>query len=262
MNIWKRKNEIIFFHNEPSIIDLFPIIESKKLKLDWTNKVRQDFQNRKNSERDMIPIHVSRCPGIFDLFKYGYTVTLHKDIVIKPKDGGLEWETFGDTCPYDIKQEHFPNHFSISIQNVDMGTDLIPRPPWAFDFILKINTGWHVVAPKDLKFIMLPIAYPDTFDFTSTIGILDPSIATDINFQMFWNKKEIGEYEKDTVIKAGTPLGQLIPLSDKKFKMVQRIMNQQDLHWINKLNSAYNTGFWKYLMRKKVVDMYNKYWKR
>ena len=158
MNIWKRKNEIIFFHNEPSIIDLFPIIESKKLKLDWTNKVRQDFQNRKNSERDMIPIHVSRCPGIFDLFKYGYTVTLHKDIVIKPKDGGFEWETFGDTCPYDIKQEHFPNHFSISIQKVDMGTDLIPRPPWAFDFILKINTGWHVVAPKDLKFIMLPIA--------------------------------------------------------------------------------------------------------
>ena len=185
MNIWKRKKEIIFFHNEPSIVDLFPIIESKKLKLDWTNKVRQDFQNRKNSERDMVSIHVSRCPGIFDLFKYGYTVTLHKDIVIKPRDGGFEWET--------LKQEHFPNHFSISILSELGAQDLIPRPPWAFDFILKINTGWHVVAPKDLKFIMLPIAYPDTFDFTSTIGILDPSIATDINFQMFWNKKGIEE---------------------------------------------------------------------
>ena len=34
MNIWKRKNEIIFFHNEPSIIDLFPIIKQGNPELD------------------------------------------------------------------------------------------------------------------------------------------------------------------------------------------------------------------------------------
>ena len=71
---------------------------------------------------------------------------------------------------------------------------------------------------------------------------------------MFWNEKE------DTIIKAGTPLGQLIPLSDKTFKMIQRNMNEKDLYWISKLKSAYNTGFWNYTIRKKVVDMYNKYW--
>ena len=104
MNIWKRKNEIIFFHNEPSIIDLFPIIESKKLKLDWTNKVRQDFQNRKNSERDMIPIHVSRCPGIFDLFKYGYVVPLHKDVLIRLKQGGgFEWKYITGDVEFGIE---------------------------------------------------------------------------------------------------------------------------------------------------------------
>tara|TARA_X000000368_G_C22983714_1_gene691120 strand:+ start:225 stop:974 length:750 start_codon:yes stop_codon:yes gene_type:complete len=248
MNFFKKDNEIIFFHNEPSITDLFPIVESKELKLNWPNKLRQDLKNRvkKDTELDMYYNHVSRCPGIFDLFKYGYVVSLHKDIMIRPRGHGFEWET--------VKQEHLPNHFSIQVQDKDTGTNLIPKPPWASDFIIKINTGWHVVVPKGLKFIMLPIAYPDSFEFTSTIGILDPSIATDINFQMFWNEKE------DTIIKAGTPLGQLIPLSDKTFKMIQRNMNKKDLYWISKLKSAYNTGFWNYTIRKKVVDMYNKYW--
>ena len=79
MNFFKIDNEIIFFHNEPSITDLFPIVESKELKLNWPNKLRQDLKNRvkKDTELDMYYNHVSRCPGIFDLFKYGYVVSLH-----------------------------------------------------------------------------------------------------------------------------------------------------------------------------------------
>ena len=244
MNFFKKDNEIIFFHNEPSITDLFPIVESKELKLNWPNKLRQDLKNRvkKDTELDMYYNHVSRCPGIFDLFKYGYVVSLHKDIIIKPK--GKEFDYVLPTKP------HRDRTFAISWQS----GNLIAKPPWAANFIIKIETGWNVIAPKGIKFIMLPIAYPDSFEFTSTIGILDPSIATDINFQMFWNEKE------DTIIKAGTPLGQLIPLSDKTFKMIQRNMNEKDLYWISKLKSAYNTGFWNYTIRKKVVDMYNKYW--
>ena len=105
---------------------------------------------------------------------------------------------------------------------------------------------------------MLPIAYPDTFNFTSAIGILNPEISTQLNFQMFWNEKD----EKEIVIPAGTPLGHLIPLSEKRYQMVQRNMNQQDKDWCHKVNSMQGSTFWPYTTRKRMVNMYNKYWKR
>jgi len=259
MKFLSKRNTIEFFHNEPSIIDNFPIIESKDLKLNWVKRVKEDFQNHIKEGENNEPgsRHLSRCPGIFDLFKYGYIIPIHKDIIIKPKggyfevaipskDGGSPQEgTATENSSLNI------DGFGINWQSVN----LISKPPWTAEFIVKIDTGWNVIAPKGIKFMMLPIAYPDTFDFTATIGILDPAISTKVNFQMFWNTPE-----SETLIRAGTPLGHLIPLSEKKYKMVQRIMNQQDRDWVEKVTSAYSSSFWHTAMRSKIVDMYNKYW--
>jgi len=38
MKFWNRKNKIEFFNNEASIIENFPIIESKDLKLNWVKE--------------------------------------------------------------------------------------------------------------------------------------------------------------------------------------------------------------------------------
>jgi len=251
MKFWNRKNKIEFFHNDASIIENFPIIESKDLKLNWVKKVRQDFQNVK-PHTDNRPdfTHLIRCPGIFDLFKYGYIIPLHKDIIIKSK---------GKTFEYGFNKSKTADFFlsdqaSSSASNIN----LVPTPPWAADFIVKIITGWFVIAPKGVKFLILPIAYPDTFNFTSAIGILDPEISTQLNFQIFWNEKD----EKEIVIPAGTPLGHLIPLSEKRYQMVQRNMNQRDHLWIAKLHSATIATFSKISMRIKIANMYNKYWKR
>ena len=255
MKFWNRRNKIEFFHSEASIIENFPIIESKELKLNWVKRARQDFQDNIKPHADNIPgfTHLTRCPGIFDLFKYGYVVSLHKDIIIKPKSRGFEWEVISHKRP---PEDSWINDFEIGGQNENT-INLISKPPWASDFILKIVTGWHIIAPKGLKFILLPIAYPDTFDFTSTIGIINPAITTEVNFQMFWNGSD-----KDTIIRAGTPLGHLIPLSEKKYQMVQRIMNQRDRDWVAKVYSLRSSSFWRYTVRKMKINMYNKYWKR
>ncbi len=256
MKFWNRKNnKIEFFNNEASIIENFPIIESKDLKLNWVKKARQDFQDNikplsNNKPGFISPSHLMRCPGIFDLFKYGYIISLHKDIIIKSKGKNFE---------YGVNKTKNPDFFlSPQASSSESNINLVPTPPWAADFIMKINTGWYVIAPKGVKFLMLPIAYPDTFSFTTAIGILDPEIATQLNFQMFWNEKD----EKEIVIPAGTPLGHLIPLSEKKYQMVQRNTNQRDHMWIVKLASATSATFSKTAMRTKITNMYNQYWKR
>jgi len=255
---WNRKNKIEFFNNDPNIIDNYPIIEAKNQKLKWVKKTREDFDELVKKGAGDIPgfSHLVRCPGIFDLFKYGYIISLHKDLLIRPKGKGFEW-----MLPPDESQMH-PETYSegalkISSQ-ADVATNMLSRPPWSAEFIVKIQTGWHVIAPKGVKFLVLPIAYPDTFEFTSTIGILNPAIDTAIVLQMFWNATE-----PETIIRAGTPLGHLVPLTEKKYQMVQRTMNQQDHDWVVKAEHAqYSTSFWRYTMRGKVVAMYNKYWKR
>ena len=104
MKFWNRRNKIEFFNSEPSIIDSFPIIESKNLKLDWVKKLREDFQ--KKSERPLIvatETHPLRCPGIFDLFKYGYIVRLHKDVsIVQESKDKIGWQF--------IKRHQFQTH--------------------------------------------------------------------------------------------------------------------------------------------------------
>jgi len=247
--MWSNKNKRIeFFNSDPAVIDTFPIIEAKDLKLNWVKETRKNYQEHVHKGHASEPgfKHIARCPGIFDLFKYGYIVSLHKDIIIKlDMEGGFEW-----IVPSEIKDK---TNFHVEYQS----TALIANPPWATDFIIKITTGWNVVAPRDLRFLYLPIAYPDTFDFTCTTGIFNPAISTEVNFQVYWNATESPE----TVIRAGTPLGHLIPLTEKRYEWTQRVSNQHDRDWLKKLNSAFDASFWSTTMRGKIVDMYNNYWK-
>ena len=50
----------------------------------------------------------------------------------------------------------------------------IPKRPWSWPDIVKINTPWHVMAPKDVKFLIIPLPYTPFFDFEACLGILDP----------------------------------------------------------------------------------------
>jgi hypothetical protein len=247
--MWRKEQQRIeFFNSEPSIIENFPIIESKDLKLNWVKALKKDFQDRvENTTTTDKPsfTHLSRCPGIFDLFKYGYIIPLHKDLTIKPK-GNKNFEWILPSAPQD-------DTFKIDW----ISSDHVAKPPWTADFIVKICTGWNIIAPKDLKILVLPITYPDTFDFTAAAGILNPAMATHINFQMFWNYPD-----KETTIPAGTPLGHLIPLTEKKYKWTQRISNQQDRDWIKMGDSTRSTSFRPHTMRSKMVAMYKKYWNR
>ena len=249
MNFWKKKNKIEFFNDELSIIETYPIIEYKDLKLEWVKRARQDFQNIVKDGGDKTPGfgHLTKCPGIFELFKYGYVIRLHRDIMFEPQGEQFSY-SIAKTGPEGLDVEGQPN----------WNPYVLPKPPWAHPFIVKIITGWHVIAPKGIKFMMLPIAYPDTFDFTSTMGILDPSMTTEVNFQLWWTTEE----EKKTLLRAGTPLGVLVPLSEKKYQMVQRTSTAQDKLWVSKMDSIFSSSFWPHTVRNKTIELYNNFWKK
>jgi hypothetical protein len=238
---------IKFFSTVPGLAETIPIFPAKDLNLNWINKARQDYIESLKSKKGSL-LHIYQCPGIFDLFTTGYVIPMWHDIIITTNG---DERNFQFTIPTPELNNLLEGKDVIGKQETGVDT-LIPSKPWACQSLLKINTPWHIVAPRGVKFLMIPIAYPDTFEFESCIGMLDPGYSSEVNVQTFWNIKK-GEY----FLKAGTPLAQLIPLSTENFKLECRDATAYDRLWLEKLKYFKNFTF--KLKRNVVKDAYLKH---
>lgn len=241
--------KIEFVSSLPGVSDLYPIKYAKDVKSEWIIKAIEDLQNLKNT--DIKYKHITKCPGIFDLFKTGYIVSMWYDVYIKTEKEkpGFSWRIAdGDL----IKN----SQMNIIDTHGDKITNHIPVRKGQLKDIVKINTPYQIIAPKNLKFIFLPIAYPDHFDYESTIGILDPSISNELNIQLKWNI-----LEGEILIKAGTPLMQIIPLSNENFDIVCREETQREKMWRDKKRFFNTHTFNTSKIRNKIKDVYERYFK-
>jgi hypothetical protein len=232
--------KIEFYSDVYGLADTVPILKTSEALPKWVNTVRADYkQNQKEKT------HLYRCPGIFDLFTTGYIVTSWHDMTIHTDGENYRWEIPSQELAVlmeasQLAQSH--SHHTIG--------KYLPRPNWAHPSVLKINTPWHVVAPKNVKFLITQVPYPDSFEFTALNGILDPGISTEVNIQLNWNIPR-GSY----TIKAGTPLAQLIPLSEENFELVVRDKNKHDEIWSLKRRFFNNMSF--VLNRSRIKKMYD-----
>jgi hypothetical protein len=97
------------------------------------------------------------------------------------------------------------------------------------------------------------MSYPDKHDFASVSGILDPSVSNELNIQLFWYATN-----SQVMIKAGTPMMQIIPLTEKKYEMVCREKTLLDELWLKKKQFFQNHS-WNY-KRNLVVQAFKKHY--
>ena len=230
--------KIEFFSTISGLAETFPIKPVQEMIPKWVYAAKSDYM--KSDKRD---IHIFRCPGIFDMFSTGYVVTSWLDIELKTNDVG-----FNVTIPDPTLQEMLGKDV-VQSQTHDGLVKHIPKKPWAVKSILKINTPWNVIVPKNIKLLMLPLPYPDTFEFECAIGLLDPSISSEINIQGYWNLQN-----QSHTIKAGTPLCHIIPVTEQSLKLIVRDMNYKDELWIKK--KKYLNYFSFILNRQKLKEAY------
>jgi hypothetical protein len=230
---------IEFFSTINGVYDLFPIVDSKECIPDWMYNARKEVSDSREP-------NITRCPGIVDIFNTGYIVKSWHDI---------EVICAADKITVTIPDKQINDLYGsppIQIQHQDGISKHIPKRPWSQKSIIKINTPWHLMAPKGLKFIIIPIPYSEDFVFESSSGILDPSISSEINIQGYWNVP----FGKQT-LKAGTPIAQIIPLSSEKYNMVCRDATERDMKWVNKRPYFNNFSF--LLQRNKIKEAYEKH---
>lgn len=240
--------KITFFSSVNGVADVHPINYAKNFKFKWVDVVRNDYKAEAEKNKHTKFNHLARCPGVFEIMSSGFIIPMPWDITIET-DGDLMH--FGWHLPSkEIEQifdspvitAHFPNTIAKGL----------PIKPNALESIIKLNTPWHAIVPKGLKFLMIPIPYPDSFEFENVSGILDTSISTEINLQLRWYVTE-GIH----TIKAGTPMVQLIPLSNEKFELEVRNATAQDKEWLQKRRYLNNFSF--ILKRNIIQNLYKKF---
>lgn len=236
-------SKLIFFSTVVGLAETFPIKPAREIVPKWAYVARQDYLKNKEKKE----IHIFKCPGIFDTFSSGFILPAWHDLEIETD--GIKFRL---TIP-DNKLNELLEKDTVQEQTWNgNAAKFIPKPPWAVKSILKINTPWHIIAPKGVKLLMIPLPYPDEFNFQSCIGILDPGVSSELNVQGYWTNLTPGKH----LIKAGTPLAQIIPISEKTYDYVVRDMIEQDKLWVEKRKYLNYFGF--ILNRSKIKEAYER----
>jgi hypothetical protein len=246
----KKKLKIEFVSEVKGVADMFPVLKASQYKRKWVNAAMVDYKKtRKETERQS---YLVRCPGIFELFKKGYILTSWYDVSIITKKGE---EGFAYKFPVEGELDNLINGNPIEGQGDNL-SKWIPKRTGQINAIVKMNSPLHVIAPKGVKILFLPVPYPEHFDFESTMGILDPAVSTELNAQLHWYKEE-GE----VIIKAGTPLMYMLPLYDgaEDIELNTRDATEKELEFFKKVNYFHSFAFEPYRFRNKVKKLYAKY---
>jgi len=248
----KKPIKIEFVSRIKGVAEMFPILEASQYKRKWVNTAMANYkENRQEMQKQT---HVVRCPGIFSLLKRGYIITSWFDVAITTKKGeeGFSWR-----APMEADHEGMYETTPIDAQ-FDNLAKWIPKREGQISTLVKINSPLNVIAPKGVKLLMLPVPYPDQFDFDCSMGILDPAESIELNVQLNWHKED-GE----VIIKAGTPLAYLIPLydSEREVEIINRDATEKELEFVKKVNNAHALTFSpsRSRYRQKIKNMYAKY---
>jgi hypothetical protein len=243
--------KITFFSTINGVADAFPIQPARNFKFNWVDSVREDFKSQNERIKREKVNHLARCPGVNEIMNIGYIIPMPWDITIET-DGDLL--NFGWSIPSKDIQDIFDSPV-ITAHHPNGVAKGLPIKPNAMESIIKLNTPWHAIVPEGVKFLMIPIPYPDTFEFENVSGVLDVSISSEINFQLRWYVTE-GIH----TIKAGTPMVQLIPMTEEKFDLEVRNVDENDKIWLEKRRYLNNCTFT--MKRNLIQSLYRKFFKR
>lgn len=234
----------------------YPIYPAKNLKMDWIKQAQKTFQD---SRKDLGQVRHSSshmCSGIRQLVQNAFVLTTWHDInIITNGDGHtFKWftpSTNNETVFYPHKKENIKavEYFAPSTYG-----DFAPLPKDTLKTIIKIPTPWRVHMPTGWGLMYLPLHYYDEQRFTSSVGVLDPSISNELNGILFWH-----ELNSDVLIKAGTPLCYLVPVKlNENLNHVVRVANQKDFLW-EKIRKTIFYSVW-VNGAKKIKETHIKFW--
>jgi len=192
------KPKIQFFSVMPELTKLAPIVPASQFKPSWFKSASKELADMSKDEsygKSRIS-HTAKCPGIFNIIRYGYVLTTWQDIVITTNGDkhSFEWRSAIDQSKYDSP--------AVSFMSKEQLSDYMGGWDDSLSCVVKLNTPWRVIVPKGYFLQEGPLPYTDEKRFTTLPGFFSQEYGVaQLNIQLKWHI-----LEGDTLIKAGTPI--------------------------------------------------------
>lgn len=221
-----------FFNRTPVIhLDCFtadntaykfaPIINASKAKPEWVEKV--PIPEKTNAENHFYDIDkegyinfnqhpslrtIRACYGFLELYKRGFVL-----------------ENWCDTA-FNITNEQLSFHYSNDTTKVLVHSNKQVFPGYQDYYIAKLISPWQINNKDNIPFMAIGTTWDhEKYDFKVMPGILN--FHTQSSSNVFLGIKK--NIEQQIYIPIGTPLVHFVPLSEKKIKIHNHLVTEQEL---------------------------------
>jgi hypothetical protein len=172
---------------------------------------------------------IKNCKGMIELYKRGFIIENWSDISLMIEDQGYKFYYADLESPKSHPKEQFGEGF----KNFHH---------------LKLMSPWLVKEKTGVKFHCSPTLWShENYDFIMPPGILDFKSNHAINLQIMLRKRPT-PYE--ITIEFGQPMAHFIPISDKKIKLKNHLVDQMEF---NKLKIHPANTFWGWRKIDKLI---------
>ena len=207
--------KVIFKCFLKEVKDKFPIqkISSKDFK--WFDRMNKFYQDNPRK------VQTNKCPGILSTLQTGWIQKTYQPITITTNG---DKKTFSWHTPYNQKkgENGFLIDNYVSSHEYDQLAKFKNLGDSVLDTVIKIQSPWRVIIPKDYYLLSTAIPYNDDVNFTAATGLLMGE--NFLNVQLFWHKLK-GDY----TIPSGTPLCYYLLIKKEKFHSEISMLNNEEI---------------------------------
>jgi hypothetical protein len=179
---------------------------------------------------------IKRCIGFMNLFRRGVVLPLWSSVAIETNHEGYR---------YSFAKQHHNKDLPLTDYHPDWQTG----PAFTNGLHMKLVSPWFLVQPSYYEYVFQPMTW-NTVDqwshYTVLPGIMDFKYQNSTNVNMFLSKNS------KITIEAGTPMYQIIPVTDDEIIFKNHLVDSKE---INKIyNSRYGTYANSYRNIKKFYE--------
>lgn len=222
------------------IYNKYPVLDIKQASPEWFKKIPQKINVNKSTFNDKtISVDISTlrsCPGFINLYKNGFAIQMWSDIVI-------EYDKTNDYWHYIYSDGYCPSPTRHDVSLYGGGF----KEYWH----IKLDSPWLIQSKENINFVLLEPSW-SLLDENKNIrvmpGIINFSKTNQININLLIDKNC-----NKIFIKAGTILALLIPKNNKKIKIKNNLVSEEDFFSIRHSTSPYGT----FKSRFSKLDLWN-----
>lgn len=230
----KSKIVIDAFINVETINDMFPIQASSNYFPDWWKSLPNSFTETDSNgfQSPQLPT-IKRCDGVNRIYTTGFTIPLWADLLIETRED--------DTWYYQSSD----SSLQLQVHNRIVYGNNFDR-----NMHFKILSPWIVKEKQGVNFVMTNCWWNSVdAEYFVPNGIMEFKYQSGSHINFFTKRKN-----SRFMINAGTPVCQLIPLTDKKVEIRTHVLDQLEYDRLYKEHTYQNSFIGKYKKKKAILS--------